>query len=231
MITTLKCALHNYLLFLILKLIINTILHLYLYLHTQYQRLAEESSKATKSDDIFSFQKKQRTRQFLTVGLKKESPSDEISGPVVSGPIPDNGPNPSLKDLIDISDLQSPGGSNNITRPGPATRGSSSPEKVKKSSNATYVHILSKKVSSARHTKSIPEVPAKASGKLNVKINRKVVQGTSTHGQVSAAIDPRTGRVTVTAKRTSLEDVDEDDGEESGSEYFRSMTEEEDGDF
>jgi hypothetical protein len=164
------------------------------------------------------------------VGSKKESASDEISGPVVSNLNPDNGPNASLKDLIDISDLQSPGGSNSITRPGPATRGSSSPVKLKKSSNATYVHILSKKVSSARHTKSIPEVPAKTSGKLNVKINRKVVQGTSTHGQVSAAIDPRTGRVTVTAKRDS-EDVDEDDAEGSGSEYLRNMTEEEDGDF
>ena len=149
----------------------------------------------------------------------------------MSGLNPDDGPNPSLKDLIDISDLQSPEGSNSITRPGPATRGSSSPEKLKKSSNATYVHILSKKVSSARHTKSIPEVPAKPSGKVNAKINRKVVQGTSTHGQVSAAIDPRTGRVTVTAKRNSLEDSDEDGGEESGSEYLRNMTEEEDGDF
>jgi hypothetical protein len=208
----------------------NTILHLYLYLYTSYQRLAEESSKATKSDDIFSFQKKQRTRQFVTVGSKKESPSDEITGPVVSGPNPDIGPNP-LKDLVDISELQSPGGSNSTTRPGPATRGSCFPEKSKKSSNATYVHMLSKKVSSARHTKSIPVVPAKTTGKLNVKINRKVVQGTSPHGQVSAAIDPRTGRVTVTDKRSSLEDADEDDAEESGSEYLRNMTEEEDGDF
>jgi hypothetical protein len=165
------------------------------------------------------------------VGLKKESPSDGITGPIVSGLNPDNGPNPSLKDLIDISDLQSPGGSNSITRPGLATRGSSSTEKVKKSSNATYVHILSKKVSSARHTKSIPEVLAKTTGKLNVKINRKVVHGASTHGQISAAIDPRTGRVTVTDKRSSLEDAAEDDAEESGSEYLRNMTEEEDGDF
>lgn len=165
------------------------------------------------------------------MGSKKESLSDEITGPIISGLYPYNGPNPSLKDLIDISDLQSPGGSNSITRPGPATRGSSSPEKLKKSINATYVHILSKKVSAARHTKSIPEVPAKTTGKLYVKINRKVVQGTSTHGQVSAAIDPRTGRVTVTDKRSFLEDGDVNDGEESGSEYLRNMTEEEDGDF
>lgn len=213
----------------ILKFTRNTILHLCLY--PQHQRLAEESSKATKADDIFSFQKKLRTSQFVSPGSKKEYLGDEISGPIVSGPNPDNGPNASLKDLINISDLQSPGGSNSVTRPGPATRGSSSPEKVRKSSNATYVHILSKKVSSARHTKSIPEVQAKAASKLNVKINRKVVQGTSTHGQVIAAIDPRTGRVTVTAKGNSLEDVDDDDGEESGSEYLRSMTEEEDGDF
>ena len=117
-----------------------------------------------------------------------------------------------------------------MSRPGPVTRGSTSPQKLKKSSNASYVHALSKKVSSSKHTKSVPDVPTKTTGKLNVKLDRKFGPGTSAHGQVSAAIDPRTGRVTVTAKR-SLEDVDEGDDEESCSEYLREMTEEEDGDF
>ena len=165
------------------------------------------------------------------MGSKRESPIHDITGPEVSGLKPDNNIRPSLKEIVDISDLQSPGGSNSISRPGPVTRGSTSPQKLKKSSNASYVHILSKKVSSVKHTKSIPDVPTKTSGKLNVKVNRKVGQGASTHGQVSAAIDPRTGRVTVTAKRTSLEDMDQDDDEESCSEYLREMTEEEDGDF
>ena len=127
-----------------------------------------------------------------------------------------------MKEIIDIFDLQSPGGSNSISRPGPITRGSNSPQKLKKSSNASYVHTLSKKVSSAKHTKSVPDIPTKTNGKLSVKVNRKGGQGVSisTHGQISAAIDPRTGRVTVTAKRNSLDDIDEDDDEEeSCSEY------------
>lgn len=128
-----------------------------------------------------------------------------------------------MKEIIDIFDLESPGGSNSISRPGPITRGSTSPQKLKKSSNASYVHTLSKKVSSAKYTKSIPDIPTKTTGKLSVKVNRKVGQGISmsTHGQISAAIDPRTGRVTVTAKRSSLDDIDEgdDDEEESCAEY------------
>ena len=215
------------------------------------QHLAEEASKASKADNIFDYQSQQNTRIYDTLGGQKEVPTSSSSASsgqhvsisesyqhilmhsaieVTSIPLPSEG-SKVPDSLEDILTLQSPT-ADKVTEDtsGVVTRTGI------RANNATYIHALSKKMSSKfgkkSHNSALQPSTVKGTESSHSAIDNPISERLLSLGILKKS-GPRSGRVLMqipAMKPDAIEDDDNDAASDS-DEYNQNLSEEEDGDF
>ena len=215
------------------------------------QHLAEEASKASKADNIFDYQSQQNTRIYDTLGGQKEVPTSSSSASsdqhvsisesyqhilmhsaieVTSIPLPSEG-SKVPDSLEDILTLQSPT-ADKVTEDtsGVVTRTGI------RANNATYIHALSKKMSSKfgkkSHNSALQPSTVKGTESSHSAIDNPMSERLLSLGILKKS-GPRSGRVLMqipAMKPDAIEDDDNDAASDS-DEYNQNLSEEEDGDF